>query len=135
MTKQANEKYTNQQPWIEATVLRGDQTGRTIGFPSLNFDPSLWPNNLRENPGVYASLVRIAGQTHHGALYFGSRLVMGETHNVLEIYVLDFTADVYDQIVEFQIGEFIHPPHNFSSLTALKVQLSQDVIAIQAAAA
>jgi len=61
--------------------------------------------------------------------------VMGETHNVLEIYVLDFTADVYDQIVEFQIGEFIHPPHNFSSLTALKVQLSQDVIAIQAAAA
>src|SRR3989344_2252359 len=53
VTKQANEKYTNQQPWIEATVLRGDQTGRTIGFPSLNLDPALWPNRLRENPGVY----------------------------------------------------------------------------------
>jgi riboflavin kinase/FMN adenylyltransferase len=114
-------------PWISATVLRGDQTGRTINFPSLNLDAALWPEVLREKPGVYVSQVRIADKTYLGALYYGPRLVKKEVHNVLEIHVLDFADDVYDQVVEFRVGAFVRPPLDFESLDGLKRQLGEDV--------
>ncbi|MDA1079974.1 MAG: riboflavin kinase [bacterium] len=114
-------------PWISATVLRGDQTGRTIDFPSLNLDASLWPEALQAQPGVYASRVRIAGKTYSGALYYGPRLVKKEVHNVLEIHVLDFAEEIYDQTIEFQVGAFVRPPLDFISLAGLREQLAKDV--------
>ena len=113
--------------WISGVVLHGDQTGRTIDFPSLNLEPSLWPRNLQTKPGVYAAQVRIGKNKYLGALYYGPRLVKGETHNVLEIHVLDFAKDVYDQIVEFRVGKFVRPPMDFGSLASLKEQLASDV--------
>lgn len=120
--------------WISATVLRGDQTGRTINFPSLNLDAALWPEALQEKPGVYASLVRIANKTYLGALYYGPRLVKHEVHNVLEIHVLDFSKDVYGQVVAFQVGAFVRPPLDFESLDGLKRQLGEDVARVRAVA-
>ncbi|OGJ21061.1 MAG: hypothetical protein A3A82_00345 [Candidatus Pacebacteria bacterium RIFCSPLOWO2_01_FULL_47_12] len=119
--------FEHSNTWICATVLHGDQVGRTINFPSLNLAAALWPTHLQNKPGVYSAKVRIGGKKYLGALYFGPRLVKGETHNVLEIHVLDFAADVYDQTVEFQIGKFIRPPLDFVSLEGLKEQLVEDV--------
>lgn len=127
MRSRYNERVSKQPTnWISGLVLHGDQTGRTINFPSLNLEPSLWPANLRTSPGVYAAKVRVGGNEYMGALYYGPRLVKGETHNVLEIHVLDFTADVYDQFVEFRVGAFVRPPMDFISLLALKEQLASD---------
>ncbi|NCN06330.1 MAG: hypothetical protein GW946_00620 [Candidatus Pacebacteria bacterium] len=125
MTSQSTN--TTADDWIAATVLRGDQTGRTINFPSLNLDAALWPKALQAQPGVYASLVQIAGRRYKGALYYGPRLVKKEVHNVLEIHVFDFAEEIYDQTIEFQIGAFVRPPLDFDSLDGLKQQLAEDV--------
>lgn len=99
-----------------------------MGFPTVNLDPALWPYDLKE--GVYACLVKYENKTHKGALYYGPRLVLGETARVLEIYILDFKKEIYDKNIEWEIVKFVREVRNFPSLTELKKQLKRDVIKI-----
>lgn len=113
-------------------VLAGDKTGRTIGFPTVNLDVSLIP--AQTEPGVYAAKVFVNTQPYAGALYFGPRLVKGETHNVLEIFILDFNQEIYGQEITFSLQKFIRPVLNFKSLDELQQQLTQDIAAVRAVA-
>lgn len=110
-------------------VFHGNKTGRQINFPTVNLDPSVVP--LDTPQGVYASKLEINGQKFVGALYFGPRLVKNETHNVLEIFILDFEKEIYGEIVEFSLSKFIRPVLNFKSLQELKLQLEKDVAAVR----
>lgn len=123
-----------QQPrWFTATVGRGDQTGSRYVYPTINLDPALLPAGQAR--GVYASKVRLAGQTHSGALYFGPRVIKQETHDVLEIYLLDFEGDVYGRQVEFSLAHFIRPVQDFPTLEALREQVTRDIAAVRKALA
>src|SRR5690242_2633767 len=102
----------------KSIVLKGDQLGRTIGFPTLNLDASIMPKDFQQ--GIYACTVVIEGKQYKGALYFGPRLVVGETKDVLEIHVLDFSKEIYGKEVEFEIGKYIRPIANFASLQEMK---------------
>ncbi|MCA9372674.1 riboflavin kinase [Candidatus Woesebacteria bacterium] len=118
---------------FRATILHGDQHGRTIGFPTINMDPELWSSEFQ--PGVYASRVTISGETYIGALYFGPRTIKSETKNVLEITLLDFSAEIYDQVVVVEVGDFIrapivYEPGSFSE-AKLQQQIASDVAQIQ----
>lgn len=110
-------------------VHKGDQLGRTIGFPTLNLDVSVLPTDFRQ--GIYACRVTIENVIYKGALYFGPRLVVGETKNVLEIHVLDFDKEIYGQKVTFEIGTFIRPIANFASMEEMKRQLVKDKEAVR----
>lgn len=114
---------------LSATVKHGDQHGRSIGYPTINLDPTLWPNDLQ--PGVYVSKVTIADKDYLGALYFGSRSIRGETKNVLEITLLEFSGAIYGELVSFQIGDFIRPPIDYQpgkqNEYKLKKQIADDI--------
>ncbi len=107
--------------WIRTTILEGNKLGQTIGFPTINLDPSLFPTKLSQ--GVYAANIRYKQEVFKAALYFGPRLVLGETGTVLEIHIINFAQNIYGKSVEFIILDFIRPPLNFSSLAELKKQL------------
>jgi riboflavin kinase/FMN adenylyltransferase len=107
-----------------AQVLRGDQTGQQINFPTINLDPLTLPANLKR--GVYASRVWLTNQAYQGALYFGPRVVKDEEHDVLEIYILDFTGELYDQQIEFSLEKFIREVRDFANLEDLRLQISKD---------
>ncbi len=111
-------------------VLHGDKTGRTINFPTLNLDPLVI--NPQTKPGVYAAEVFIKKERFLGALYFGPRLVKNETHNVLEIFVLDFDTEIYGEQIQFSLVKFIRPVLDFSSLEELQLQLQKDIAAVRA---
>lgn len=116
--------------WLEGHVLHGDQTGRTIGFPTLNLDPTIVTKNLPDlEKGVHAAWVKIREKKYKGALYFGPRVVKNETKDVLEIYILDFDEEIYGSPVEFEIVSFIRSVMNFSSLDELKDQIEKDITA------
>lgn len=114
---------------FSSLVLHGDQSGRSIGFPTLNFDPTTIPPETKQ--GVYSSHLLINGKTYLGALYYGPRLVKNEITNVLEVYVYDFDQEIYGQTVKFSLGQFIRPVLDFDSLVELKKQLSSDIARIQ----
>ena|SRR3989344_845645 len=111
--------------WYQARVLHGEKTGRTIGFPTVNLDPSVIPQDTEK--GIYASLVKINGKDYHGVLYFGPRLVKNETHDVLEIHVLEFAEEIYGDEISFTLEKFVRGVKNFASLEELKEAIKLDV--------
>lgn len=118
--------------WKIAKVKHGSGQGKLIGFPTANLDPLLWDKSLKE--GVYSAEVKYRGTVYLGALYYGPRLVMDEINNVLEIYILGFSHNIYNQEVAFKILKFIRPPLDFKDLGQLKKQLASDISAIKISA-
>lgn len=115
--------------WYTGTVQRGDQVGRTLGFPTANLDPVLLEHVKKE--GVYAAEVRLGSQFYRGALYLGPRLTLGETKRVLEIHLLDFSGDIYGQDIHFCLGPFIRPSRDFPNIEELVKCLKADTDAVR----
>lgn len=113
-----------QPAWYEARVIKGQQLGRTIGFPTLNLEPVKILTGYAT--GVYGARLIIRGKEYKGALYYGPRYVVQETRDVLEIHVFDFDQEIYGSTVLFQPTVFTRPPIDISDITALKKQLQQD---------
>lgn len=116
-----------------ARVKRGDQHGLSIGFPTINLDVALWPIDLK--PGVYASKVTVCEKDYLGALYFGPRSIKGETKNVLEITLLDFSDTIYGESVVVVVGDFVRSPIMYQTgklnESALQKQIVQDISEVQ----
>lgn len=117
--------------WYSSTVFHGDKAGRQIGFPTINLEPSIIPSGT--DRGVYASLVKVAGKQYQGALYFGPRTVKNEVVDVLEIFILDFSEEIYGQTIQFQLDKFIRPVIHFATFEALKQQLHKDISDVRTA--
>jgi len=81
------------------TVVRGDQRGRTLGFPAANIRiPGLDASAF----GVYAG--RVDGRA--AAISIGVRPTFGDDlEPLLEAYILDFDGDLYGLTVEVQLVE------------------------------
>jgi riboflavin kinase/FMN adenylyltransferase len=111
--------------WYQGKVVRGNQIGRSIQIPTINLDPAILPVDFKQ--GIYAALIKHQGKTYKSALYFGPRLVLGETNTILELNIFDFDKEIYDESVLFQIKDFIRGIQNFSSLEEMKKQIEKDV--------
>lgn len=107
-------------------VLKGEQLGRQIGFPTLNLDPNILPKT--QKLGIYQSVVTWKGKEYKGVLFFGPKKTFDEVINVLEINLLDFNQEIYGETVTFTLGKFIRPPAKFSSLEELEKQIARDVV-------
>lgn len=116
---------------VTGTIVKGQQLGRTIGFPTANMqvdDPvKLIPAN-----GVYAVAVQYGGHTLGGMLNIGMRPTVGGTHQTIETYIFDFDKDIYGEHMTLQFREFLRPEQKFDGLPALIAQLKRDELAARA---
>lgn len=119
---------------LTGQVVRGQQLGRTIGFPTANIQPDE-PLKLVPGRGVYAVLVTTAAGTHHPAmLNIGVRpTVAGNLAQTIEVHVLDFDGDLYDQALTIQFIARLRDEQKFGGLDELKAQLAQDAEAARGA--
>ena len=113
---------------FEGYVVRGNQLGRTIGFPTANLhindEEKLIPSN-----GVYAVKVKGActeGVLLNGMMNIGVRPTVDGQKKVIEVNIFNFDQDIYDQTITVQVFEFIRGEQKFEGLDALKNQLAQD---------
>jgi len=113
---------------FEGFVVRGNQLGRTIGFPTANLhindEEKLIPSN-----GVYAVKVKGActdGSLLNGMMNIGVRPTVDGHKKVIEVHIFNFDKDIYDQTITVQVFEFIRGEQKFDGLDALKNQLVQD---------
>jgi riboflavin kinase/FMN adenylyltransferase len=120
-------RYLGYSYTLTGTVQRGQQLGRTIGFPTANLHISE-PLKLVPARGVYAVLATTANDTHHQAmLNIGVRpTVAGDLSETIEVHLLDFEGDLYDQVLTVQLVARLRDEQKFDSLDALKAQLAQD---------
>lgn len=115
---------------VEGLVERGDQRGRTIGFPTANVALG---DYLRPKFGVYAVRAAFAGDAapvwHDGVANLGIRPTFGKMAPTLEVHLFDFSGDLYDQVLRVQFARFLRPEQKFAGLEALKAQIAADAAA------
>lgn len=110
---------------LSGVVVRGNQLGRTIGYPTANIrvqdDYKLIPED-----SVYAIRVGWRDQLHRGMLNIGMRPTVNGTLRTVETHIFDFNEDIYDEVLTLYLVEKIRTEQKFSGLDALKAQLRHD---------
>lgn len=111
---------------LTGTVVKGQQLGRTIGFPTANLE--LPPSKLLPRYGVYCvrifieeSCIPIAG-----VMNIGCRPTVEGDRPTVEVHLLDWTGDLYERTVTVSLEKFLRPEQKFASLDALKAQITAD---------
>ena len=119
---------------FEGFVVRGNQLGRTIGYPTANLhindEEKLIPAN-----GVYAVKVKGACTNQailDGMMNIGIRPTVDGQKKVIEVHIFNFDQDIYEQYITVMVYEFIRGEVKFDGLDALKNQLGQDKITASA---
>lgn len=112
---------------IEGEVIRGDQRGRDLGFPTANMSIlGLHPPKF----GVYAVEVEVMEGPHAGhyggAASIGVRPMFGENLPNLETFVFDFQGDLYGTALSVALVEYLRPEEKFENLDALITQMDAD---------
>ncbi len=110
---------------IGGEVIKGDQIGRTIGFPTANLNIN-FQHKLIPADGVYAGYVRLNGEHHKAMANIGRRPTVGSAKRSVEIHLLDFEGDLYGQHLHFAMGHRLRDVMSFNGLEALKAQLALD---------
>lgn len=118
-------KYLGYPYFLNGIVVKGNQLGRTIGFPTANIeipeDYKLIPKN-----GVYLVTGIVNKQKYFGMMNIGVKPTLGGTSLSIEVHLLHFDQDIYDQKIRVNILERIRDEQKFESFESLKKQLELD---------
>lgn len=112
---------------ISGPVIRGDQRGRDLGYPTANlaFDGQLIPRY-----GIYACEVTVhegahAG-TYRGVASIGERPTFGLNAPNFEVHLFDFTGDLYGAEISAGLVGWLRGEERFDSIEALIAQMDRD---------
>lgn len=109
---------------IEGMVVHGNRIGRTIGFPTANLRMERY---LRPRYGVYAVRGRLpGGRVIDGVANLGVRPMIEPPEELLEPHFLDFTGDLYDQVIEVELIRWMRGEVKLSGLDELKQWIARD---------
>jgi riboflavin kinase / FMN adenylyltransferase len=111
-------------PWfVSGTVAHGDKRGRELGFPTANvrLDPAC---ALRH--GIYAVRVAASGRRYDGVASFGRRPMFDTGAVLLEIYLFDFSGDLYGATIDVAFIAWLRDEATFASAADLVRQMEED---------
>lgn len=118
-------KYLNYNYFFVGKIVKGKQLGRTIGFPTANFELE---NNYKLIPenGVYVVESQINQKKVFGMMNIGFNPTVGGNAKTIEVYYFDFDDDLYNKKISVSILHRLRSEQKFDSLEALKKQLNLD---------
>ena len=106
-------------------MVRGNEIGRTIGFPTANILPA--KGILLPAKGVYAARTWVEGKCYDGILNIGMRPTIAHSIGLnIEVNLFDFDRDIYGQVIRSEVHYFLRPETKFDGLDGLKAQLEKD---------
>jgi riboflavin kinase/FMN adenylyltransferase len=96
---------------IEGLVQKGRQLGRQLGFPTANVPLG---DYVAPKLGVYATRTRLAdGRIFGGVANIGVNPTTGIVDARLEVWLFDFDEDIYGEVIETDLIEFLRPEETF----------------------
>lgn len=111
---------------FSGTVVKGRQFGRKIGFPTANIsiqnDYKLVPRN-----GIYAVYTQVRNKTYMGAMSIGTRPTVDGVGITQEVYILDFSDDIYGEEIKVEMVEFLRDEEKFDTVDLMVEQMHIDV--------
>ena len=120
-------------PWfVTAPVVHGDKRGRELGYPTAN---------LRLDPGcalkhgIYAVRVGLRGRRFDAVASFGRRPMFDQGIVLLEVFLFDFSEDIYGEVIDVAFIAWIRPELKFDSVEDLVRRINEDARLARAALA
>lgn len=111
-------------PWfVTGEVNHGEKRGRALGFPTANIrlDPACALKH-----GIYAVRVASGDEQYDGVASFGRRPMFDNGAPLLEVFLLDFTGDLYGRTLDVAFVAWLRPELRFDSVEALVAQMQVD---------
>jgi riboflavin kinase / FMN adenylyltransferase len=120
-------------PWfVTGEVIHGEKRGRDLGFPTANIRLD---KNCGLKHGIYAVRVGRGDLLFDGVASFGRRPTFDNGAPLLEIFLFDFTGDLYGAALDVAFIGFIRDELKFDSVAALVAQMDDDSAKARAALA
>jgi riboflavin kinase / FMN adenylyltransferase len=120
-------------PWfVSAEVVHGDKRGRELGYPTANLrlDPAC---GLKH--GIYAVRVGVGERRYDGVASFGRRPMFDQGTVLLEVFLFDFSGDLYGEVIDVAFIDWIRPELKFDSVEDLVRRIDEDARLARAALA
>jgi riboflavin kinase/FMN adenylyltransferase len=111
---------------VEGLVVRGDERGRMLGFPTANLHPQ---NRVIPRGGVYVTATLIDGTWRRSVTNIGTRPTFAarEIEPSVETYVMNWEGDLYGDVVRVRFLHRLRAERKFASVSDLKAQIDRDV--------
>ncbi len=115
--------------FLSGRVVRGEGIGSRFGVSTANLDLFEGGNNIDE--GVYVTRVRVQSQDQFfwmkGVMHFGRKKTFDDEFSV-EVHVLDFSDDLYNQELEVEVLKKLREVRKFSDVHHLFFQIESDIV-------
>ncbi|MES2429151.1 MAG: bifunctional riboflavin kinase/FAD synthetase [Bacteroidota bacterium] len=111
--------------FITGKVIRGDQIGRQIGYPTANIQVEE-KYKLIPADGIFAVKVQHDGNEYKGMAYIGSRPTINGMNRNIEVNLFDFDKEIYNETIRMEFLYFVRGDVKFNGLDELKVQIAKD---------
>ncbi|MFD2628429.1 riboflavin biosynthesis protein RibF [Oceanobacillus kapialis] len=111
---------------VSGTVVKGDQRGRTIGYPTANI--SVNEEVLLPKVGVYAVKVLYKHEVYEGMASLGFKPTFTDQleEPVLEVNIFDYNNDLYGEELRVEWHSFIREEKKFTGVEALVNEIAAD---------
>lgn len=108
---------------VEGVVVGGDRRGTGLGFPTANI--RLFSRQMFGH-GIYAARVLADNVWHGAAAYLGTRPTFDNGAPVLEVFLFEFSGDLYGKTIAVELIERLRGDEAFTTVEALKIRMRQD---------
>jgi len=112
---------------VQGKVVPGKGRGaKLLGIPTANIRPE---NELLPATGIYAVRVHRGGEVLPGAANIGTCPTFENGEFSLEVHLLDFAGDLYDESLGVDFVARLREERRFPSIEALAAQIQADIAA------
>lgn len=109
---------------VSGTVVHGKKIGRTIGYPTANIETD--PVKLLPKKGAYIVEVFVKDKYYKGMLSIGTNPTVNGEKLTVEVYILNFDGDIYNEKITVAFRDFLHDEIKFEGLEKLIEKLDED---------
>ncbi|WP_294309037.1 bifunctional riboflavin kinase/FAD synthetase [uncultured Chryseobacterium sp.] len=109
---------------VSGTVVHGKKIGRTIGYPTANIETD--SIKLLPKKGAYIVEVFVKDQHYKGMLSVGTNPTVNGEKLTVEVYILDFNDDIYNEKITVKFRDFLHDEIKFEGIEKLIERLDED---------
>ena len=112
--------------FLNATVVKGKQLGRTIGYPTANLKTE-GGEKIIPKMGVYFVEIVVEGVKHYGMMNIGTNPTTDADDAIkLEVHIFDFNSDIYGKPIQLNFVKRLRDEKKFANLNGLIEALHQD---------
>ena len=119
-------KYLGRNYKIEGTVVTGEGRGRKLGIPTANLN--LTTDYVLPPKGVYAAKVYTGDQEFKSVVNFGEKPTFSSGTYTIEAHILDLEKNLYGDLLEVELYEFIREEEKFSDEEELISKIESDIL-------